>query len=74
MISGSRMIQVKRSDEGDPDSNMSVERAQALNRLRALKSDPGNHIFWIDLAFKAREIFRSSRRASTIYGSNPKAI
>lgn len=35
-----------------PILNMSHERRQALQRLHALKSDPGNDIFWSDIAFK----------------------
>ena len=36
-----------------PASETSFARASALNRLRQLKNNPRNHIFWGDLAFKA---------------------
>ena len=35
-----------------PTSDMSSERAQAFSRLRTLKVDPENHIFWSDLAIR----------------------
>ena len=37
-----------------PENDMSFERAQALSRLRGLKHNLGNHIFWGDIAFKVR--------------------
>lgn len=39
-----------------PIRNMSLERGQALHRLQLLQSNPGNHVFWSDIAFKVSAV------------------